>query len=68
MERDDYVIRRMKELVRPIDEAILMCDDREEILMLSSILMIRVASMYDMHIGVEGRRTIFLEFNSKGKL
>jgi hypothetical protein len=33
---NDKIKVRMSELIRPIDEAILMCDDREEILMLAS--------------------------------
>ena len=50
---------RMSELVRPIDEAILMCDDREEILMLASVMMIRLKNMFDSQIGIEGRKKMF---------
>jgi hypothetical protein len=59
MENKDAIGRRMSELVRPLDEAILMCDNREDILMLASILLIRLSSLYDAHIGVEGRKEIF---------
>ena len=59
MENRDAIGRRMSELVKPLDEAILMCDNREDILMLASILLIRLSSLYDAHIGVEGRKEIF---------
>ena len=50
---------RMRELSKPIDEALLMCDDREEVLMLASVMMIRLKNMFDSQIGVEGRKTMF---------
>ena len=50
---------RMRELSKPIDEALLMCDDREEILMLASVMMVRLKDMFDSQIGVEGRKTMF---------
>ena len=50
---------RMSELVRPIDEAILMCDNREEILMLASVMQVRLKDIYDTQIGVQGRKTMF---------
>ncbi len=49
----------MRELSKPIDEALLMCDDREEILMLASVMMVRLKDMFDSQIGVEGRKTMF---------
>ena len=56
---NDKIKVRMSELVRPIDEAILMCDDREEVLMLASVMMIRLKDIYDTQIGVSGRKTMF---------
>ena len=57
---DRSVIKtRMRELSKPIDEALLMCDDREEVLMLASVMMIRLKNMFDSQIGVEGRKTMF---------
>jgi hypothetical protein len=57
---DRSVIKtRMRELSKPIDEALLMCDDREEILMLASVMMVRLKDMFDSQIGVEGRKTMF---------
>ena len=56
---NDKIRVRMSELVRPIDEAILMCDDREEILMLASLMQVRLKDIYDTQIGVSGRKTMF---------
>jgi hypothetical protein len=56
---NDKIKVRMSELVRPIDEAILMCDDREEILMLASVMQVRLKDIYDTQIGVQGRKTMF---------
>ena len=56
---NDKIRVRMSELVRPIDEAILMCDDCEEILMLASLMQVRLKDIYDTQIGVQGRKTMF---------
>jgi hypothetical protein len=56
---NDKIRVRMSELVRPIDEAILMCDDREEVLMLASVMQVRLKDIYDTQIGVQGRKTMF---------
>ena len=50
---------RMRELSKPIDEALLMCDGREEVLMLASVMMVRLKNMFDSQIGVEGRKKMF---------
>ena len=56
---NDKIAIRMAELIRPIDEAILMCNDREEILMLASVMQVRLKDIYDTQIGVQGRKTMF---------
>jgi hypothetical protein len=56
---DVNIKKRMAELGRPIDEAIMLCDSREEILMLASLMMIAVKNLFDIHIGKEGRKTMF---------
>ena len=50
---------RMRELTKPIDEALLMCDGREEVLMLASVMMVRLKNMFDSQIGVDGRKKMF---------
>ena len=51
---------RMMKLSRPIDEAIMLCDDREDILMLASMMQVRLKDIYDAQLGVDGRREMFL--------
>ena len=59
---DDAKVKlRMIKLRRPIDEAIMMCDGREEILMLASVMQVALKGMYDTQIGIEGRKTMFRE-------
>ena len=53
---------RMRELIKPIDEALLMCDSHEEVLMLASIMIVRLKTMFDSQLGVEGRKTMFKDY------
>ena len=53
---------RMRELIKPIDEALLMCDSREEVLMLASIMIVRLKTVFDSQLGVEGRKTMFKDY------
>jgi len=53
------VKNKMMELNRPIDEAILMCDNREEILMLASMMLISIKDIFDAQLGIEGRKDMF---------
>jgi hypothetical protein len=50
---------RMRELIKPIDEAIMYCDTREEILMLASVMLTRLRIIYDNEIGEVGRKEMF---------
>tara|TARA_R110000772_G_scaffold101387_2_gene201859 strand:+ start:9089 stop:9274 length:186 start_codon:yes stop_codon:yes gene_type:complete len=59
---DNKIKVRMSELIRPIDEAIMMCDSREEILMLASLMLVRLKDIYDTQIGEEGRKIMFGDF------
>ena len=58
MDKDKIKVR-MSELVRPIDEAILMCDDRKEVLMLASVMLIQLKDIFDTQLGVQGRKQMF---------
>ena len=62
MEYDpDEVHKRMSELIGPVDQQILMCDDRQDILMFACVMLQRVTEILDQHIGREGRNMILLE-------
>tara|TARA_R110000868_G_scaffold1546_2_gene12320 strand:+ start:413 stop:604 length:192 start_codon:yes stop_codon:yes gene_type:complete len=58
----DKVSKRMEELGRPIDEAILLCDNRDDLLMLASLMAITLRNIYDLNIGENGRKQMFTEF------
>ena len=49
----------MAELMQPIDQQIMMCDDREEILMLACAMLQRVREIFDQQLSVEGRKKMF---------
>ena len=56
---ESKVAKRMAELVKPVDQQIMMCDDREEILMMACVMLQRVRQILDSQIGVECRRQLF---------
>lgn len=58
----DFVKKRMMELMAPINKQIMMCDDRQELLMLASCLLITTKDIFDQEIGVEGRKLMFKDF------
>lgn len=51
-------MKRMQELFEPIERQILMCDSREEVLMLASIMLTKTITIFDAHIGEANRREI----------
>ena len=55
---------RMKELCKPIDQQIMMCDSREDILMMACVMLTHVKTMLDSQIGVEGRKQLLEENNN----
>ena len=57
----DEVQKRMSELIGPVDQQILMCDDRQDILMFACVMLQRVTEILDHEIGREGRNMILLE-------
>ena len=52
---------RMRELCRPIEQQIMMCDSKEDILMMACAMLQHVKTMMDSQIGVEGRKQIIEE-------
>jgi hypothetical protein len=51
--------QRMAELMRPVDQQLLMCDNREDQLMMACAMLQRVREVFDYQIGIEGRRQMF---------
>jgi len=48
--------KRMAELLEPIDQQIMMCDDRRDLLMLTVAMLQRAINMLDLLVGVDGRK------------
>jgi hypothetical protein len=51
--------KRMKELIAPIEQQLMMCDDKEDQLMLACAMLQRVKELFDYHLGEKGRKTMF---------
>jgi hypothetical protein len=58
----DPIQNRMAELMAPIDHQLLMCDDREDLLMLSCAMLQRVREVFDQELGEEGRKKMFQDY------
>ena len=52
------VQERMRELCLPIDQQIMMCDDREDVLMMACAMLEKVKTILDVNIGKDGRKEI----------
>ena len=59
--RDDVAIR-MGELAEPIEKQIMMCDSREELLMMACVMLQRTKEIFDQELTVEGRKKMFEDF------
>jgi hypothetical protein len=55
----------MEELCEPIDRQILMCDNKNDILMLGCAMLEKVKTILDSQIGKEGRQIIIKEANER---
>jgi hypothetical protein len=55
------VEQRMVELMEPVDRQIMMCDNRDDILMMACAMMQRVREIFDNELGEEGRKKMFKE-------
>jgi len=54
--------KRMSELMEPINQQIMMCDNREDLLMFACAMMTTVKDIFDREIGLEGRKTMFKDY------
>jgi len=59
---DGTIAARMSELMRPVDQQIMMCNDREEVLMMACAMMQRVREIFDTQIGEEARKVMFGDY------
>lgn len=55
------VEQRMSELMAPVDQQLLMCDDEQELLMMACAMHQRSSEIFDQVIGPDGRKKMFKE-------
>lgn len=51
--------KRMAELMMPIERQIMMCDNREDLLMMACAMMTTVKDIFDSELGEDGRKLMF---------
>jgi hypothetical protein len=56
------VAQRMDELMGPVDQQIMMCDSREELLMIACAMQQRITEIFDAELGVNGRKKIYEDY------
>lgn len=60
--REGEVAERMAELMEPVNKQILMCDNKEDLLMLACAMVTLVRSIFDQELGEDGRKKMFKDF------
>jgi hypothetical protein len=55
----EKVAERMSELMAPIEQQIMMCDNREDLLMIACAMLTTIKDIFDNEIGEEGRKLMF---------
>jgi len=53
--------QRMSELMAPVDQQLMMCDDTNELLMMACAMLQRSSEIFDQVIGPDGRKAMFKE-------
>lgn len=61
--KDKDTAKRAAELMRPIEQQIMMCDNREETLLFACAMLERSKTILEAHIGKRGRRELFVMGN-----
>jgi len=56
------VRNRMAELMEPIDKQIMMCDNREDLLMLACAMLTSVRIIFDQELGKKARIQLFKDY------
>jgi len=54
--KEGEVAERMAELMEPVNKQVLMCDNREDVLMLACAMLTLVRSIFDQELGEDGRK------------
>lgn len=59
MNKVDNIETRMAQMMAPIDQQLLLCNDRNDELMLACAMLQRIREIFDSQLGVEGRKQMF---------
>ena len=62
---DKDTASRAAQLMRPIEQQILMCDSREDALLFACAMLERAKTILEAHIGEDGRRQLFIMGNER---
>ena len=54
--------QRMAELMQPVERQIMMCDNREDLLMMACAMMTTVKDIFDNELGKTGRKQMFKDY------
>ena len=54
--------KRMSELMQPVEQQILMCDDRQELLMMACAMMQRTHEIFLQELGENGARLMYEDY------
>jgi hypothetical protein len=58
----DNVAKRMAELMAPVEQQIMMCDNREELLMMACAMMQRTHEIFLQELGEDGTKLMYKDF------
>lgn len=58
MRSSEEILRRMEELMRPIDMQIMMCDNTDDVLMLASSMLTTAKSIYVQQLGAKAAKEV----------
>ena len=58
----DGVAQRMDELMAPVEQQIMMCDDRRELLMMACAMMQRTHEIFLQELGENGAKLMYEDF------
>jgi len=56
---NDNIKERMTELMAPVEQQLLMCDDKEDQLMMACAMLQRVSEIFVYHLGERGAKQMF---------
>lgn len=59
---NEQVKERMTELMVPVEQQLLMCDSKEDQLMMACAMLQRVNELFVLHLGEQGAKFMFKDF------